>query len=82
MLALPLSLSHPYPALPPAHPFPPPQEQLAVRPDLARTLSGEVLSDLPFTRQVVKEVLRFRPPAPMVPQVQRRGSACGCWFWA
>ncbi|KIZ02570.1 hypothetical protein MNEG_5387 [Monoraphidium neglectum] len=48
------------------------QEQLAVRPDLARTLSGEVLSDLPFTRQVVKEVLRFRPPAPMVPQVAMR----------
>ena len=39
---------------------------------LDATLSGEDLAEMPFTRQVVKEVLRFRPPAPMVPQVAMR----------
>lgn len=48
------------------------EEQLAVRSDLAATLTGESLTDMPYTRQVVKEVLRFRPPAPMVPQVAMR----------
>lgn len=43
-------------------------EQMAVRPNLDAPISGEQLNEMPFTRQVVKEVLRFRPPAPMVPQ--------------
>jgi cytochrome P450 family 710 subfamily A protein len=40
-----------------------------VRPDLAATITGDVLNQMTYSRQVVKEVLRFRPPAPMVPQV-------------
>jgi cytochrome P450 family 710 subfamily A protein len=48
------------------------QEQRAARPDLAATITGETLTAMPYTRQVVKEVLRFRPPAPMVPQVAMR----------
>jgi cytochrome P450 family 710 subfamily A protein len=44
-------------------------EQESVRPDLAATITGEVLNQMTYSRQVVKEVLRYRPPAPMVPQV-------------
>ncbi|KAL6781877.1 hypothetical protein ACKKBF_B09810 [Auxenochlorella protothecoides x Auxenochlorella symbiontica] len=44
-------------------------EQAALRPDLATTITGEVLAQMTYTRQVVKEVLRFRPPAPMVPSM-------------
>eukprot|EP00878_Enallax_costatus_P046918 GHUV01057238.1.p1 GENE.GHUV01057238.1~~GHUV01057238.1.p1 ORF type:complete len:364 (+),score=84.22 GHUV01057238.1:301-1392(+) len=44
-------------------------EQAAARPDLGKTITGEMLASMPYTRQVVKEVLRYRPPAPMVPQV-------------
>uniref|UniRef100_A0A383WDD1 sterol 22-desaturase n=1 Tax=Tetradesmus obliquus TaxID=3088 RepID=A0A383WDD1_TETOB len=44
-------------------------EQQAARPDLDATITGDTLAAMPYTRQVVKEVLRFRPPAPMVPQV-------------
>jgi len=40
-----------------------------LRPDLNAPITGEVLNEMVYTRQVVKEVLRFRPPAPMVPQV-------------
>ena len=32
-------------------------------------LTGEQLGEMGYTRQVVKEALRFRPPAPMVPQL-------------
>eukprot|EP00879_Flechtneria_rotunda_P008606 GHRR01009018.1.p1 GENE.GHRR01009018.1~~GHRR01009018.1.p1 ORF type:complete len:552 (+),score=155.86 GHRR01009018.1:234-1889(+) len=45
------------------------EEQLKARPDLDATITGETLAAMPYTRQVVKEVLRYRPPAPMVPQV-------------
>ncbi|KAI8471151.1 MAG: cytochrome P450, C-22 desaturase [Monoraphidium minutum] len=48
------------------------QEQHTARRDLGATMGGETLADLPFTRQVVKEVLRYRPPAPMVPQIAMR----------
>ena len=41
-----------------------------MRPDLSAPITGEVLNEMVYTRQVVKEVLRFRPPAPMVPQVR------------
>lgn len=44
-------------------------EQAAARPDLNATITGETLAQMPYTRQVIKEVLRYRPPAPMVPQV-------------
>ncbi|KAF8056740.1 CYP710A1 [Scenedesmus sp. PABB004] len=40
-------------------------EQAAARPDLGATITGDTLAAMPYTRQVVKEVLRFRPPAPM-----------------
>ena len=46
------------------------EEQRKLRPDLNAPITGEVLNEMGYTRQVVKEVLRFRPPAPMVPQVQ------------
>lgn len=45
------------------------EEQLRVRPDLDTTITGDVLNEMTYSRQVVKEVLRYRPPAPMVPQV-------------
>eukprot|EP00884_Botryococcus_braunii_P000980 jgi/Botrbrau1/10883/Bobra.0025s0060.1 len=45
------------------------EEQLKLRPNLAVTITGSLLSEMTYTRQVVKEVLRYRPPAPMVPQV-------------
>lgn len=40
-----------------------------MRPDPAATITGEVLYQMTYTRAVVREILRFRPPAPMVPQV-------------
>ena len=45
------------------------EEQHRLRPDLEATITGELLAEMQYTRQVVKEVLRYRPPAPMVPQV-------------
>jgi cytochrome P450 family 710 subfamily A protein len=50
-------------------------EQEAVRggdDKLAETLTAETLAAMPYTRQVVREILRYRPPAPMVPQVAMR----------
>ena len=45
-------------------------EQYALRgADLSATLDGEAITRMPFTRQVVKELLRYRAPAPMVPQM-------------
>ena len=44
-------------------------EQLRLRPDLEATITGDVLNEMTYSRQVVKEMLRYRPPAPMVPQV-------------
>ncbi|PRW58849.1 cytochrome P450 [Chlorella sorokiniana] len=45
------------------------EEQMRVRPDPKARLNGEVLAEMPYTRQVVKEILRYRAPAPMVPQL-------------
>mmetsp|Transcript_6661 Transcript_6661/g.19183 ORF Transcript_6661/g.19183 Transcript_6661/m.19183 type:complete len:518 (+) Transcript_6661:369-1922(+) len=45
------------------------EEQARVRPDPAATITGEVLYQMTYTRAVVREILRFRPPAPMVPQI-------------
>ena len=42
-----------------------------MRGDKIAVISGEVLYRMTYTRTVVKEILRFRPPAPMVPQVQQ-----------
>ncbi|PSC76027.1 cytochrome P450 [Micractinium conductrix] len=44
-------------------------EQQVLRPDPKARLNGEALGEMPYTRQVVKEVLRYRAPAPMVPQM-------------
>ena len=44
-------------------------EQQALRPDPEATITGELLAEMSYTRQVVKEVLRTRPPAPMVPSM-------------
>lgn len=46
------------------------EEQARLRPDPSATVTGEVLNQMTYSRQVVKEVLRYRPPAPMVPQVR------------
>lgn len=43
-------------------------EQRSLRADLNVPITGEVLAQMKYTKQVVKEILRFRPPAPMVPQ--------------
>lgn len=45
-------------------------EQAAVRgADRGATVTGDVLRRMRYTRQVAKEVLRLRAPAPMVPQL-------------
>jgi hypothetical protein len=45
-------------------------EQYALRGDkLETTLDGELIGQMVFTRQVIKELLRYRAPAPMVPQM-------------
>jgi len=44
------------------------EEQARVRPD-NESLSYEILGQMPYTHQVVKEILRFRPPATMVPHI-------------
>ena len=57
------------------------EEQARLRPDPAATITGEVLNEMAYARQVVKEVLRYRPPAPMVPQVRCLTCVCrrfGC----
>lgn len=43
-----------------------------MRPDLHATITGEVLYRMSYTRQVVKEVLRYRAPAAMVPQIAQK----------
>eukprot|EP00160_Parvularia_atlantis_P016449 Unigene5221_Nuclearia_a/m.16029 Unigene5221_Nuclearia_a/g.16029 ORF Unigene5221_Nuclearia_a/g.16029 Unigene5221_Nuclearia_a/m.16029 type:complete len:485 (-) Unigene5221_Nuclearia_a:95-1549(-) len=43
-------------------------EQELVRPN-DDPITFEVLEKLTYTRQVVKEILRFRPPAPYIPQI-------------
>ena len=48
------------------------QEQARVRPDPKAKITGEVLYRMTYARQVVKEVLRYRPPAPMVPQIVQK----------
>ena len=50
-------------------------EQTRLRPDLNATITGGVLNEMTYSRQVVQEMLRYRPPAPMVPQVVTSCSA-------
>ncbi|KAI9794735.1 MAG: RNA polymerase C-22 sterol desaturase [Piccolia ochrophora] len=48
-------------------------EQLAVRDgDVHRRLTLDILDKMPYTRAVVKEVLRYRPPVIMVPYVAKK----------
>ncbi|XP_062522743.1 uncharacterized protein LOC134197433 isoform X2 [Corticium candelabrum] len=44
------------------------KEQEKVRPN-DETLTSELLEKMPYAYQVVKEILRFRPPATMIPQI-------------
>ena len=53
------------------------EEQERLRPDPSKQIDGEVLGEMQYTRQVVKELLRYRAPAPMVPQVG--GRVAGWW---
>ena len=53
------------------------EEQYRLRPDIDAPITGDVLNEMAYTRQVVKEILRFRPPAPMVPQVRGGGGGGG-----
>ena len=46
------------------------EEQEALRPDPKALVTAEVLGGMTYTRQVVREILRYRPPAPMVPQAR------------
>lgn len=46
-------------------------EQLSARPN-DEPITFEGLSALPFTRQVILEILRYRPPAMMVPQIANK----------
>ena len=48
------------------------EEQASLRPDLKASIAGEVLYKMTYARQVVKEVLRYRAPAPMVPQIVQK----------
>lgn len=38
-------------------------------PDNTRPYTHELLRSLPYTEMVMKEILRFRPPAPLVPHI-------------
>ena len=55
------------------------EEQARLRPDPSATLNGDLISEMTYTRQVVKEILRLRAPAPMVPQVGGRLAWVGGW---
>lgn len=49
------------------------EENLAVRDgDRSRRFSMDMLENMPYTRAVVKETLRYRPPVIMVPYVVKR----------
>jgi len=48
------------------------EEQVSLRTDLKSSIAGEVLYKMTYARQVVKEVLRYRAPAPMVPQIVQK----------
>lgn len=52
------------------------EEQMRVRGgDLGKTLDGATVNEMVYTRQVVKEILRYRAPAPMVPHVAKQDYA-------
>jgi len=44
------------------------EEQAVLRPN-NETITADLIAKMPYTHQVVKEVLRFRPPATMVPHI-------------
>ncbi|KAG1671059.1 hypothetical protein FOA52_000730 [Chlamydomonas sp. UWO 241] len=40
--------------------------------DLGAPITGEQLNEMKYTRQCVREILRYRPPAPMVPMAAQK----------
>jgi len=49
------------------------EEQDRVRPDKAAPITWDVLQAMTYTRQVMREVLRLRPPATIVPHIAKDG---------
>ena len=47
------------------------EEQAAVRPDRAAAITPDTLSRMVYTRQVMREILRLRPPATIVPHIAK-----------
>ena len=47
------------------------EEQDRVRPDKSAPITWDVLQTMTFTRQVMREVLRLRPPATIVPHIAK-----------
>eukprot|EP01018_Ginkgo_biloba_P025668 Gb_11087 [translate_table: standard] len=45
------------------------EEQSRIRPDFYAPISSEQLRQMKYTEMVVKEVIRFRPPATLVPHI-------------
>ncbi|GAX72950.1 hypothetical protein CEUSTIGMA_g405.t1 [Chlamydomonas eustigma] len=49
------------------------EEQMQFRGhDLDAPITGEMINEMKYTRQCVKEILRYRPSAPMVPQMAQK----------
>jgi cytochrome P450 len=49
------------------------EEQMQFRgDDLDAPITGEMINEMKYTRQCVKEILRYRPSAPMVPQMAQK----------
>ena len=46
-------------------------EQDAVRPDRSRPITPDILARMTYTRQVMREILRLRPPATIVPHISK-----------
>ena len=47
------------------------EEQDRVRPDKSAAITWDVLQTMTFTRQVMREILRLRPPATIVPHIAK-----------
>ncbi|GLJ07654.1 hypothetical protein SUGI_0071820 [Cryptomeria japonica] len=45
------------------------EEQRRIRPDFDAPISSEQIREMKYTEMVVKEVIRFRPPATLVPHI-------------
>ena len=47
------------------------EEQDRIRPDRSAPISPDVLAQMTYTRQVMREILRLRPPATIVPHISK-----------